>query len=264
MSRFVELLEMQAEPMTVARFRQMTFLMIERLDARSGTIELRFPYFVRKTAPVSGVESRLDYDVGWRGTVAANGTYSFWATVTVPVTSLCPCSKEISEYGAHNQRSHITIEAEVVGDLSIDELITTAEQSVAQAPDAMIFADRDGTIRVWNNSAERIFGYRDSEVIGGSLDVIIPERLRSAHWRGFRTAIETGHAKYVDKVLATRAVHKDGSKLYVDLSFALVRDEAGTVAGSLAIARDCTERYLSDSALRARVSELEQELKAKS
>jgi GTP cyclohydrolase FolE2 len=105
--------------------------MIERLDARSGTIEMRFPYFVRKRAPASGVESRLDYDVGWRGTVAANGMYSFSATVTVPVTSLCPCSKEISEYGAHNQRSHITIEAEVVGDLSVDELITIAEQSAS-------------------------------------------------------------------------------------------------------------------------------------
>jgi GTP cyclohydrolase FolE2 len=131
MSRFVELLEMQTEPVSVPRFRQMTFLMIELLDARSGMIEMRFPYFVKKMAPVSDVESRLDYDVGWRGTAAGNGTYSFWTTVTVPVTSLCPCSKEISEYGAHNQRSHITIEAEVVGDLAIEELITIAERSAS-------------------------------------------------------------------------------------------------------------------------------------
>jgi PAS domain S-box-containing protein len=142
--------------------------------------------------------------------------------------------------------------------------LTLFERLVAQAPDAMIFADRDGTIRVWNSSAGTLFGYSGVEVIGGSLDVIIPERLRSAHWRGFRTAIDTGHAKYLGRVLTTRAVHKNGSKLYVDLSFALVRDEAGAVTGSLAIARDCTERYLSDSALRARVSQLEQELKAKS
>ena len=119
----------------------------------------------------------------------------------------------------------------------------------------MIFADRDGVIRVWNSRAEAVFGYTSAEVIGASLDVIIPERLRNAHWQGFRTAIDTGSAKYVGRVLTTRAVHKNGSKLYVDLSFALVRDEPGTVIGSLAIARDCTERYLSDRAPRARVSE---------
>ena len=135
---------------------------------------------------------------------------------------------------------------------------------VAEAPDAMIFADRDGVIRVWNSSAEAIFGYAGAEVIGGSLDVIIPERLRSAHWQGFHAAITTGIAKYAGKVLTTRAVHKNGSKLYVDLSFALIRDQAGAVIGSLAIARDCTERYLSEKELRDRVSELERELQGKS
>jgi PAS domain S-box-containing protein len=138
------------------------------------------------------------------------------------------------------------------------------EVLVAEAPDAMIFADRDGVIRVWNSRAEAVFGYPNAEVIGGSLDVIIPERLRSAHWQGFRRAIATGNEKYVGKVLTTRAAHKNGSKLYVDLTFALIRAEAGTVIGSLAIARDCTERYLSDKALHARVSELEGALQAKS
>src|SRR5690349_8588805 len=97
---------------------------------------------------------------------------------------------------------------------------TLFERLVQRAPDAMIFADREGTIRVWNSSAELVFGYPAAEVVGGSLDVIIPERLRNAHWRGFRTAIETGRAKYVGRVLTTRAVHKNGSRLYVDLSFA--------------------------------------------
>jgi PAS domain S-box-containing protein len=138
------------------------------------------------------------------------------------------------------------------------------EVLVAEAPDAMIFADRDGVIRVWNRRAEALFGYAGAEVIGGSLDVIIPERLRSAHWRGFRAAITTGIAKYVGRVLTTRAAHKSGSKLYVDLSFALIRDQAGSVIGSLAIARDCTNRYLSDKALRARVSELEEQLHPRS
>jgi GTP cyclohydrolase IB len=131
MSRFVELLEMQRAPISVSRFRQMTARMIERLDAQDGTLEIRFPYFVRKVAPVSGVESRLDYDVCWRGTLTSNGTYTFWTAVTVPVTSLCPCSKEISEYGAHNQRSHITIEAEIAGEMAIEELIAIAEQSAS-------------------------------------------------------------------------------------------------------------------------------------
>ncbi len=135
---------------------------------------------------------------------------------------------------------------------------------VEQAPDAIIFADRDGIIRVWNRSAEALFGYSAAEVLGGNLDVIIPERLRSAHWDGFHRAVETGQAKYVGRVLTTRSVHKNGTKLYVDLSFGLVRDQAGAVAGALAIGRDCTARYSSDRALRAHVLELEQKLEAAS
>ena len=131
MSRFIEVLDKQNEPIDGCGFRLMTFLMIERLDARTGTIEMRFPYFRRKAAPVSAAESWLDYDVCWRGTVAGNGMYSFLATVIVPVTSLCPCSKEISEYGAHNQRSHITIEAEIEGEMAIEQLIAIAERSAS-------------------------------------------------------------------------------------------------------------------------------------
>jgi PAS domain S-box-containing protein len=145
-----------------------------------------------------------------------------------------------------------------------DATLDLFEALVAQAPDAMIFADRDGAIRVWNAGAAAVFGFSRAEVIDASLDVIIPERLRGAHWQGFRTAIETGHEKYAGKVLTTRAVHKNGTKLYVDLSFALVRDATGSVMGSLAIARDCTERYVADRALKARVSALERELEAKS
>ena len=132
---------------------------------------------------------------------------------------------------------------------------------VEQAPDAIIFADRDGAIRVWNRGAETVFGYCAAEVLGNSLDVIIPERLRRAHWDGFRRAIDTGQTKYGNRVLTTRSVHKNGTKMYVDLSFGLVRDGAGTVAGALAIGRDCTARYLSDGALRARVAELEKKAK---
>lgn len=122
---------------------------------------------------------------------------------------------------------------------------------VEQASDAIIFADRAGAIRVWNRGAEAVFGYSAAEVLGNSLDVIIQDRLRSAHWEGFRRAIDTGQTKYADRVLTTRSIHKDGSKLYVGLSFGLVRDGAGAVAGALAIGQDCTARYSSDSVLRA-------------
>src|SRR5687768_12884736 len=122
------------------------------------------------------------------------------------------------------------------------------EAIVAQAPDAMIFADPDGAIQVWNRGAERVFGYSAAEVLGASLDVIIPERLRTAHWEGFGKAIRSGIVKYEGRVLTTRSAHKNGSKLYVDLSFSLIRDRAGAVTGALAIGRDATARYLAESA----------------
>ena len=118
------------------------------------------------------------------------------------------------------------------------------EAIVAQAPDVIMFADCQGMIRVWNHGAETVFGFAASEVLGESLDVIIPERLRKAHWDGFHKAIDSGQTKHRNKVLTTRSVHKDGSKLYVELSFGLVRDGSGTVVGSLAIGRDCTARHL--------------------
>ncbi len=113
---------------------------------------------------------------------------------------------------------------------------------VAQAPDAIIFADREGLIRVWNRGAEAVFGHSAAEVLGGSLDLIIPERLRAAHWEGFRRAVDSGQTKHGARVLTTRSVHKDGRRLYVDLSFSLIRDSAGAVAGALAVGRDCTAR----------------------
>lgn len=126
------------------------------------------------------------------------------------------------------------------------------EAIVAQAPDVIIFADCEGAIRVWNHGAETVFGFAASEVLGDSLDVITPERLRKAHWDGFHKAIDSGQTKYRNKALTTRSVHKDGSKLYVELSFGLVRDGSGTVVGSLAIGRDCTARAISRRSLSLR------------
>lgn len=116
---------------------------------------------------------------------------------------------------------------------------------VEQSPDAMIYADLDGIIRVWNRAAEAIFGYAAAEVLGHNLDVIIPERFRAAHWAGFHKAVEAGQTKYSGRVLTTRSLHKDGRKLYVDLSFGLIKNSAGIVTGALAIGRDSTERHLA-------------------
>jgi len=107
---------------------------------------------------------------------------------------------------------------------------------VEQAPDAMIFADREGTIRVWNIRAEEMFGYAASEATGRSLDLIIPQHLRAAHWQAFHQAIAAGRTRLDGKPLLTRATHQDGSKLYVELAFGIVSDARG-VLGALATAR---------------------------
>ena len=114
---------------------------------------------------------------------------------------------------------------------------TLFEAVIEQAPDAIIFADRQGTIRMWNQAAVTLFGHAREDVLGQSLDIIIPERFRRPHWLGFDHAIESGTTKYAGSVMTTRSLHKDGSKLYVDLSFGLVRDASGSVVGALATAR---------------------------
>ena len=108
MSRFVEILNLHERELTVKSFKEVLHEMIERLDAQAGHIEMSFPFFVNKKAPVSGVESLLDYDVTFIGEIQ-NDTPMVTVKVVVPVTSLCPCSKKISDYGAHNQRSHVTL-----------------------------------------------------------------------------------------------------------------------------------------------------------
>jgi GTP cyclohydrolase I len=134
MSRFLEVLQANHEPMSVAALRRMTATMLERLDADAGHVEMRFPYFVGKTAPVSGVRSLMDYRVTLRAEAKA-GVTTITLQVLVPVTSLCPCSKNISEYGAHNQRSHVTIAAtlrsDLGDDLAVETLIGIAERAAS-------------------------------------------------------------------------------------------------------------------------------------
>ncbi len=142
------------------------------------------------------------------------------------------------------------------------ENVNLFQAIVEQTSDAIILADHDGMIRLWNHGAEALFGYPAGEVLGNSLDIIIPERLRQAHWEGFHKAIDTRRTKYANQVLTTRSMHRDGSKLYVDMSFDLVRDNADAIIGVLAIARNCTARHLAESALRARLAELEERVKS--
>ncbi|MCB1936755.1 MAG: GTP cyclohydrolase I FolE2, partial [Nitrosomonas sp.] len=106
MSRFVEILNSHEREISVESFKTILQEMVEKLESDSGHIEMTFPYFVDKAAPVSGVRSLLDYEVTFIGEIK-KGKYFFTLKVVVPVTSLCPCSKKISDYGAHNQRSHV-------------------------------------------------------------------------------------------------------------------------------------------------------------
>jgi len=130
MSRFLEILQSQESALTTQGMRHMMVDMLQRLDSNAGTITMKFPYFVRKVAPVSGVASLLDYEVTLEADNNGKST-DVYLTVLVPVTSLCPCSKKISEYGAHNQRSHITIRALVADGISVEELIRMAEESAS-------------------------------------------------------------------------------------------------------------------------------------
>jgi PAS domain S-box-containing protein len=114
---------------------------------------------------------------------------------------------------------------------------------VEQASEAVVFADRAGTIRLWNRGAEALFGHSAAEALGTSLDLIIPERFRAAHWQGYRRAIDRGELRSAGSVRVTRSLHKDGRKLYVEMSFNLARDATGAVIGSFAIARDVTSRH---------------------
>src|SRR2546423_6045596 len=126
MSRFVEILEAHEREISPDTFRMMLREMVKKLEAETGHIEMTFPYFVSKKAPVSGVASLMDYEVTFLGDIR-DGEETFTLKVAVPVTSLCPCSKKISERGAHNQRSHVTIAARINTFVWIEELIDLAE-----------------------------------------------------------------------------------------------------------------------------------------
>ncbi len=130
MSRFVEIINNHEREITVKSFRDMLREMTDRLEAESGHVEMTFPYFITKAAPVSGVESLMDYEVTLTGEII-NGEPRTNVKVQIPVTSLCPCSKKISDYGAHNQRSHVTLNVRIRDFIWIEELIELVEKEAS-------------------------------------------------------------------------------------------------------------------------------------
>src|SRR5262245_25583351 len=130
MSRFVEILNGHEREISVESFETILREMVERLEAAAGRIEMSFPYLVNKTAPVSGAQSLLDYDGTWREEIK-HSEYGLTMKVTVPVTSLCPCSKGIADYVAHNQRSHVTVTARTRGFVWIEDLVRICEEQAS-------------------------------------------------------------------------------------------------------------------------------------
>tara|TARA_Y100001936_G_scaffold253636_1_gene319649 strand:- start:5626 stop:6429 length:804 start_codon:yes stop_codon:yes gene_type:complete len=130
MSRFVEILNNHDHEISVESFEKILRTMVERLETHSGHIEMTFPYFINKSAPVSKVKSLLDYDVTFIGEMKKK-CYEFTMKVIVPIASLCPCSKKISDYGAHNQRSHMSISVRTNSFIWIEDIIKIAEEKAS-------------------------------------------------------------------------------------------------------------------------------------
>ena len=130
MSRFVEILNTREREISVENFESMLRDMVKRLEAESGHIEMTFPYFINKAAPVSGVQSLMDYEITFIGEID-KGEYRHMTRVVVPVTSLCPCSKKISDYGAHNQRSHVTLTVRTNTFVWIEDIVRIAEKNAS-------------------------------------------------------------------------------------------------------------------------------------
>ena len=140
---------------------------------------------------------------------------------------------------------------------------TTLETAlIAHAPDAIIFADRAGVIRLWNCGAEALFGYSAADAIGYTLDLIVPEPMRAAHWAGFHRAVQQGRFTKDDVLQTSRALTKDGRTIAVELSAAMIRDHTGDIVGIMAIGRDVTARRAREQAQHERIASLERQVAA--
>jgi PAS domain S-box-containing protein len=131
------------------------------------------------------------------------------------------------------------------------------QRIVEHTQEAIIYADRDGLIRLWNQGAKAMFGYEDKEAIGQSLDLIIPERLRSRHWQGYRHVMETGVTRYGSETLAVPAIRKDGQRLSIEFIIVLMQDTNGNPIGTAALIRDVTIRWQQEKVQQERLAALE-------
>ncbi len=135
------------------------------------------------------------------------------------------------------------------------------ESVIEHTPVAVIFADREGNVRLWNHGAEVMFGWTAEETLGKSMDMMIPEKHKAKHWEGYDRVMETGVTKYGREMLAVPALTKDGRRISIEFNIALIRDADGRVLGAAATINDVSARWERDKALRARLNDLEAKLK---
>jgi len=131
------------------------------------------------------------------------------------------------------------------------------QQIIENSQDAILFANRDGIIDLWNSGAEAIFGYTKEEVQGKSLDLIVPEKLRQRHWDGYQKVMKTGKSRYGKELLKVPAIRKDGTSISVEFTIVLVRNQRNEIMGTAAIIRDATERWKQEKELKQKLKLLE-------
>tara|TARA_B100000029_G_scaffold488660_1_gene545462 strand:- start:87 stop:527 length:441 start_codon:yes stop_codon:yes gene_type:complete len=132
---------------------------------------------------------------------------------------------------------------------------------VENSQDAIILTNADGVIQIWNLGANKMFGYTSEEAVGKTLDIIIPDRFRDSHWGGFNNAMATGHSKYEEDMLSVPAIKKDGSRISIEFTIVMSKNEQGLPTGISAIIRDVSKRRQHDKQMQDRVAELEERLK---
>lgn len=142
-----------------------------------------------------------------------------------------------------------------------EEQIWLCHQIVTEARDAIIMADREGVIFLWNKGAERVYGFSPAEALSQSLHIIIPENLRERHDQGYYQVMESGQSKYSHELLAVPALKKDGSRISVEFNLTLIRDHQGRLLGAAAIIRDVSARWEKERAMKRRLAELEAQCK---
>jgi PAS domain S-box-containing protein len=134
------------------------------------------------------------------------------------------------------------------------------QQIIENSQDAILFADRDGIIYLWNSGAEAIFGYKAEEIQGKNLDLIIPEKLRQRHWEGYQRVMKTGETRYGKELLKVPALRKDGRIISVEFTILLVRNRQNEIIGTASIIREVTERWEQEKELKKKLKFLENQL----